>query len=81
MLVNVMAIWSISLPFGIFYGHFLYFLVIFGILCQEKSGNPEGDSSKSIRIEKKTFFVLNRFQLFVSDTNAGKKVPVLFIAK
>jgi hypothetical protein len=32
---------------GIFYGHLVYFVVIryifpgFGILCQEKSGNPD----------------------------------------
>jgi hypothetical protein len=28
MLVNFMAIWSIVLLFGIFYGHFVYFVVI-----------------------------------------------------
>jgi hypothetical protein len=41
-----MAIWSILWPFEIFYGHLEYFVVIwyifprFGILDQEKSGNP-----------------------------------------
>jgi hypothetical protein len=46
MLVNVIAIWSILLPFCIFYDHLIYFVVIlvyfppFGMLYQEKSGNP-----------------------------------------
>jgi hypothetical protein len=41
-----MDIWSILLPFGILYGHLVYFVVIwyafprFGMLYQEKSGNP-----------------------------------------
>jgi hypothetical protein len=40
-----MDIWSILLPFDIFYGHLVYFVVIWcifpsgGILYQEKSGN------------------------------------------
>jgi hypothetical protein len=46
ILVFFMTIWSILRPFEIFYGHFIYFVVIwyifpcFGILDQEKSGNP-----------------------------------------
>jgi hypothetical protein len=46
MLVYFMAIWKILLTFGIFYGHFADLAVIwyifphFGILYQEKSGNP-----------------------------------------
>jgi hypothetical protein len=41
-----MAIWSIFRPLGIFYGTLVYFVVIwyiftrFGMLKQEKSGNP-----------------------------------------
>jgi hypothetical protein len=41
-----MSVWNILQPFGIFNGHFGNFVVIwyifppFGILCQEKSGNP-----------------------------------------
>jgi hypothetical protein len=41
-----MVIWSISLPFEIFHGHLVYFVAIlvyfsnFGMLYQEKSGNP-----------------------------------------
>jgi hypothetical protein len=38
-----MAIWSILLRFGIFcgfYGHLVYFFR-FGILLEEKSGNPD----------------------------------------
>jgi hypothetical protein len=47
MLVYFIYIWSILRPFGIFYGHSLYFVVIlsifpsFGILHQELSGNPD----------------------------------------
>jgi hypothetical protein len=46
MLAYFMAIWSISRPLDIFYGHFVYFEAMwyifspFGILYQEKSGNP-----------------------------------------
>jgi hypothetical protein len=46
MLVYVIATLSILLPFGIFCCHLVYFMFIwyifprFGILCQEKSGNP-----------------------------------------
>jgi hypothetical protein len=50
-LVNSMAIWKILLPFGIFYGHLVYFVAIlvyfssFSMLYQEKSGNPVQISS------------------------------------
>jgi hypothetical protein len=45
-LVYFTAIWSILRPLEIFYGHLVYFVLIwyiftrFGILDQEKSGNP-----------------------------------------
>jgi hypothetical protein len=45
-LVYSMAIWSISLPFGIFYSQLVYFVAVlvyfphFGMLYKEKSGNP-----------------------------------------
>jgi hypothetical protein len=38
-LVYFMAVWYILWPFGIFYGHLVYF-PHFGLLYQEKSGNP-----------------------------------------
>jgi hypothetical protein len=47
ILVYFMIIWSILLLLEIFYGHLVYFVVMwyifprFGILYQEKSGNPE----------------------------------------
>jgi hypothetical protein len=46
ILVYFITIWSILRPLYIFYGHLVYFVVIwhifhrFGILDQEKSGNP-----------------------------------------
>jgi hypothetical protein len=53
MLVYFMAIWSILRPFGIFCGRLLYFMVIckvyfsrFGMLYQDKSGNPGGRHQK-----------------------------------
>jgi hypothetical protein len=49
MLVNIKAIWSILLPFGILYGHLEHFVVSLVYFCrfwvpmsyQEKSGNPD----------------------------------------
>jgi hypothetical protein len=47
MLVYFMVIWNILRSFGIFYGnlvmlwlHIWHIFPCFGILCQEKSGNP-----------------------------------------
>jgi hypothetical protein len=46
ILIYFMAIWSIFVPVGIFYGALVYFVAIwnsfprFGLLYQEKSGNP-----------------------------------------
>jgi hypothetical protein len=46
MLVYFMPIWSILRPLQIFYGHLVFFAVIwnsftrFGMLYQEQSGNP-----------------------------------------
>jgi hypothetical protein len=46
MLVYFMVIWNILRPFGVFYGYLVklwqlgIFAPHFGILCQEKSGNP-----------------------------------------
>jgi hypothetical protein len=48
MLVNLLVIWNILQPFGIFCGHLVmlwyviwYIFPSFGILCPEISGNPE----------------------------------------
>jgi hypothetical protein len=49
-LVYFIAIWYILWPFGIFYGHLLQFIAIswpFGMLYQEKSGNPGSVTFKS----------------------------------
>jgi hypothetical protein len=51
-----MTIWSILRPLETFYGHLVYFVVIwyifprFGILDQEKSGNPVQDSGTNAKI-------------------------------
>jgi hypothetical protein len=43
MLVHFMLIWNMLWPFGIFYRKFVvvwYIFPHFGMLCQDKSGNP-----------------------------------------
>jgi hypothetical protein len=58
MLENFIAIWSISLPFCIFYGQLVYIVVIlvdfsrFNMLTQEKSGNSELQSVANVILEK-----------------------------
>jgi hypothetical protein len=47
------AVWSILRPFGIFYGHLVYF-TRFGILCQEKSGSPDPNGLQIERIRHHT---------------------------
>jgi hypothetical protein len=50
ILIYLMAIWNILWRFGIFYGHLVRFVFIwytfsrFGIMYQEKSGNPGYDN-------------------------------------
>jgi hypothetical protein len=57
MLLYYIAIWNIWLTFGIFYDYLVHFVIIwyilsgFGIMCQEKSGNPA-------HANKKTFFLI-----------------------
>jgi hypothetical protein len=48
-LVYFMAIWYILWSFGIFYGHLVIWYIFppFGILCQEKSGNPGSVTGKA----------------------------------
>jgi hypothetical protein len=59
MLLNFMAIWNMLQPFRIFYDHPVYFQVIFGIhifarfgmLYQEKSGNPVSQHHPTLPLE------------------------------
>jgi hypothetical protein len=53
-LVYLMAFWSILRPFGIFYG------LRFGMLYQEKSGNPVRDVTEFAKICKK---ILQTFKM------------------
>jgi hypothetical protein len=49
MLIYFMAIWNILQTFEIFYDHFVFFWSIFsgfGIMYQEKSGNPVRDGRR-----------------------------------
>jgi hypothetical protein len=58
MLVHFMSIWSILRPLEIFNGRLVYFVVSwnifprFGMLYQEKSGNPGPEPSSSFRITR-----------------------------
>jgi hypothetical protein len=55
ILVHLMTLLSILRPLEIFYGHLVYFVVIwyifprFGILDQQKSGNPGPDPRYVVR--------------------------------
>jgi hypothetical protein len=90
-----MAIWSMIRQFGIFCGQLVYFMVIwyifsrFGMLYQEKSGNPDVDSwviqtaSKSTNIKKCIRSSVTRRVLRCSvtrivlqiDPKSGSKIP------
>jgi hypothetical protein len=54
MLIDFKAIWNILQAFGMFYDHLEHFVFIWNIfsgsgnIYQEKSGNPETDSSTSM---------------------------------
>jgi hypothetical protein len=56
ILGSFMTIWSIFRPLKIFYVHLVYFVVIwyistrFGILYQEKSGNPVYNHNSSVEV-------------------------------
>jgi hypothetical protein len=52
-LVYFMVIWYILRPFGTFHGHLVYFSC-FGMLHQEKSGNPASRIALSARINPTT---------------------------
>jgi hypothetical protein len=73
-------IWSILRPFEIFYGHLVYFVVIwyisprFGKLYQDKYGNPDDDTldwlgSVHRRKLKETFFPAENKAVLISDTS------------
>jgi hypothetical protein len=67
------AIWSILLPFGIFCFHWIYVMVIwyyifprFGMLYQEKSGNPAHFSQLGLDwiLLERHFYFLSRFLFY-----------------
>jgi hypothetical protein len=62
----LMSIWYILWAFGMFCGQLVYFS-IFGMLCREKSGNPDRDGkANSARIAR--FFLVQR-------TKTGENIP------
>jgi hypothetical protein len=52
MLVYFVAIRSILRPFGIFYGHLEYFSR-FGVLYEEKSGNPAPQPDRYLELDRR----------------------------
>jgi hypothetical protein len=52
--VYCVAIWYILWLFGIFYGYLVYFSH-FGVLYQDKSGNPDGLQRRQKLISAETF--------------------------
>jgi hypothetical protein len=70
-LVHLIDIWYFNCHFGIFYGHLVLFVTIlmyfphFGLLYQEKSGNPDW-VVKSFLIHLHTYGSIPAFQLRLS---------------
>jgi hypothetical protein len=75
ILAYFMTSWSILRPLEIFYFHLVYFVVIlyifprFGILDQEKSGNPAWHNRNSLNVQ---FFI---WQGNLRVTRLGKFSP------
>jgi preprotein translocase subunit SecY len=69
MLVYFMDIWSILRPLHKFYGHLLYFVAMwsffprFGILYQEKSGNPGQNRFDNLKSSGFNIYGLSPFVL------------------
>jgi hypothetical protein len=70
-----MEILSTFLPFGIFYGHLIYFevtLVVnyscFGTLYQEKCGNTSSLTMKSVTFGKYFFFAVDQIKIVTGGT-------------
>jgi hypothetical protein len=61
-----MAIWNILPTFGIFYDHLVHIVLIwyissvFGIMHQEKSGNPDRKQTVSMRVNQRSFIIWRR---------------------
>jgi hypothetical protein len=78
MLVYFMSIRSILRPLETFCGHLIFFVVIwfiflcFGMLYQEKSGNPDSDWSKK-KVEPGDFKPSNQHPFFIERSPATKK--------
>jgi hypothetical protein len=84
MLENFMAIRSILLLFHILYGHLVCFVVIllyfchFGILCQEKSGNPD---ARRFRWSFKVWKTWRKILFFISSALRNWKLIYLIAKK
>jgi hypothetical protein len=85
-LVYFTAIRYTLLTFGILFGTLVYFLSRFGMLYQDKSGNPVGDPSASFS-EKKSFgFFVTHFlrsslrqwrRMFLTKKSIARNVHLL----
>jgi hypothetical protein len=71
MLIYFMAIWNILQTFGIFYDHLVHFVFIlcsfgtFGIIHQEKSGNPGALFDRQLSFDRQLIPVGERMRCSV----------------
>jgi hypothetical protein len=63
-LVCFMTIWYILWPFGIFCVHLVYFSG-FGIMYQEKSGNPDNERNARVEENLKNYICMQRTRYMV----------------
>jgi hypothetical protein len=71
MLVYFMTIWSIVRPFGVLYGHLIYFMVI-RYVGQKKSDNPDFDQiffglNRTKKASLHTYIIFYKLHLAVSE--------------
>jgi hypothetical protein len=83
MLLYFMAIWNILQTFGILYDHLVHFVFVryifsgFGIMCEEKSGNPDPckvfsshEPGCNLELVKRNTYIQS-FSLFFHACEAG----------
>jgi hypothetical protein len=76
---DLTSIWSILLPFGIFYGHLVNWLVIWyishsGMKNQEKSGNPDANFASFVFENRAHYGGRGIAEFFKTNFSAYRKV-------
>jgi hypothetical protein len=77
MLVHFMDIWSILRPFDICLLYFVVLFSVFGILYQEKSGNPAEDSFSLAYVSLK--FLANPTTAALTTANVALQKKVFYL--